>query len=86
MADERDSLVEVKTRIPERALFYMNKLVSRGYFSSAADFARQAILDILINDFELGIAELEPEILEQDEKECGDRATRKNRGEVLAKR
>ena len=56
------NLVDVKTRIPERAAQFVNHLVTRGYYSSVADFARQAILDKLINDFELGISELEPDI------------------------
>jgi Arc/MetJ-type ribon-helix-helix transcriptional regulator len=58
------NLVEVKTRIPERAIQFINQLVDRGYYSSVADFARQAILDKLINDFELGISELEPDLIE----------------------
>lgn len=58
------NLVEVKTRIPERAIQLINELVDRGYYSSIADFARQSILDKLINDFELGISELEPDIFE----------------------
>ncbi len=58
------NLVEVKTRIPERTVQFINQLVDRGYYSSVADFARQAILDKLINDFELGISELEPDLVE----------------------
>jgi Arc/MetJ-type ribon-helix-helix transcriptional regulator len=57
------SLAEIKTRIPKRAFDIINQLVSRGYFSSVADFARQSILDKLISDFEIGISELEPQIL-----------------------
>jgi len=33
-----------------------------------ADFARQSILDKLIEDFEIGIEELEPEIIKQNKK------------------
>lgn len=58
------NLVEVKTRIPERAVQFINELVERGYYSSLADFARQSILDKLISDFELGISELEPDLVE----------------------
>lgn len=58
------NLVEVKTRIPERTVQFINQLVDRGYYSSVADFARQAILDKLINDFKLGISELEPDLVE----------------------
>lgn len=61
--DANAKLVEVKTRIPERTIQFITQLVARGYYSSVADFARQAILDKLINDFELGISELEPDIL-----------------------
>jgi Arc/MetJ-type ribon-helix-helix transcriptional regulator len=76
MDQERDAnakLVEVKTRIPERTIQFINQLVARGYYSSVADFARQAILDKLINDFELGISELEPDIVgpRQEEKASG---------------
>ena len=62
------NLVEVKTRIPERAVRFINQLVERGYYSSVADFARQSILDKLINDFELGISELEPDLVEMKSK------------------
>jgi Arc/MetJ-type ribon-helix-helix transcriptional regulator len=58
------NLAEIKTRIPKRAFDIINQLVCRGYFSSVADFARQSILDKLINDFEIGISELEPRIVE----------------------
>jgi Arc/MetJ-type ribon-helix-helix transcriptional regulator len=57
-------LVEIKTRIPKSAFKIIDQLVSKGYFSSAADFARQSILDKLINDFEIGINELEPQIVQ----------------------
>ncbi len=60
----QDSLVDVKTRIPKRAFEIIDQLVSKGYFSSMADFARQSILDKLIDDFEIGITELEPEIVD----------------------
>jgi len=63
------NLVEVKTRIPERAVRFINELVERGYYSSLADFARQSILDKLISDFELGISELEPDLVELMSKE-----------------
>jgi len=59
-----NNLIEVKTRVPERAMRFINQLVARGYYSSVADFARQSILDKLVNDFELGISELEPDLVE----------------------
>ena len=62
------NVVEVKTRIPERAAQIISELVERGYYSSVSDFARQSILDKLINDLELGISELEPDILEKEER------------------
>ena len=65
------NLIEIKTRIPERAVQFINQLVNRGYYSSVADFARQSILDKLINDFELGISELEPDIVELKRKKKG---------------
>ena len=58
------TLIEVKTRIPEKAAQFINELVERGYYSSVSDFARQSILDKLINDLELGISELEPDLVE----------------------
>ncbi len=61
------NVVEVKTRIPERAAKIISELVERGYYSSVSDFARQSILDKLINDLELGISELEPDIIEEEE-------------------
>ena len=65
-------LAEVKTRIPERAVQFIDQLVDRGYYSSVADFARQSILDKLINDFELGISELEPNLVELKHKKRKD--------------
>ncbi|UCB60635.1 MAG: hypothetical protein JSW72_00810 [Candidatus Bathyarchaeota archaeon] len=60
----QDNLVDVKTRIPKRAFEIIDQLVRKGYFSSMADFARQSILDKLINDFEIGVTELEPQIVD----------------------
>lgn len=62
-------LVDVKTRIPKGVVRFINQLVERGYYSSLADFARQSILDKLINDFELGISELEPDLVELKSEE-----------------
>lgn len=61
------NVIEVKTRIPEKAVRFINELVERGYYSSISDFARQSILDKLINDLELGISELEPDLVELGE-------------------
>ncbi|MEM2112450.1 MAG: hypothetical protein QXX08_11345 [Candidatus Bathyarchaeia archaeon] len=68
-SDANAKLIEVKTRIPERTIELITQLVARGYYSSVADFARQAILDKLINDFEMGISELEPDIVRPREEE-----------------
>ncbi len=62
------NVVEVKTRIPEKAAQFINELVERGYYSSVSDFARQSILDKLITDLELGISELEPDLVELEEE------------------
>lgn len=59
-----NDLIEVKTRVPKRAMRFIDQLVARGYYSSVADFARQSILDKLVNDFELGISDLEPDLVE----------------------
>lgn len=59
-------------RIPKRAVQFIDQLVDRGYYSSVADFARQSILDKLINDFELGISELEPDLVELKHKKRKD--------------
>ncbi len=63
------NLVEVKTRVPEKIVQFVNELVERGYYSSVADFARQSILDKLINDLELGISELEPDLIESEDED-----------------
>lgn len=78
-------LVEVKTRIPERTIQFITQLVARGYYSSVADFARQAILDKLINDFELGISELEPDIVGRRQEERARTSEKKiKKGDKLA--
>lgn len=58
-------MIEIRTRIPIRAAEIIEQLIVRGYFSSMADFARQSILDKLLQDYEIGIEELEPEILKR---------------------
>lgn len=70
------NLIEVKTRIPERAIELISQLVERGYYSSIADFARQSILDKLIEDFELGISELEPDLVESEHEKKEDHTHR----------
>ena len=62
------NVVEVKTRIPEKAAQFISELVERGYYSSVSDFARQSILEKLIDDLELDILELEPELVDQKEE------------------
>jgi len=62
---------EIKTRIPRSAAQIIDELVKKGYFTSLADFARQSILDKLINDFEIGISELEPDIIEPKRQRKG---------------
>lgn len=69
-------LTEVKTRVPDRAIQFINQLVDRGYYSSVADFARQSILDKLINDFELGVSELEPDLVETKHKKRKDKPSK----------
>lgn len=63
-----NNLIEVRTRIPDNAAHIINQLVQKGYFSSMADFARQSILDKLTEDYEIGIEELEPEIIKRNTK------------------
>lgn len=71
-----NDLSEVRTRIPKRAMKFINQLVARGYYSSVADFARQSILDKLVNDFELGISELEPDLVEAEEENARSKSRR----------
>lgn len=58
-------MTEVRTRIPESVAKIIGQLVEKGYFSSMADFARQSIIDKLIEDYEIGIEELEPEVIKK---------------------
>lgn len=78
------NLTEIKTRIPRRAAQIIDELVKKGYFSSLADFARQSILDKLINDFEIGISELEPDIIERKQQRKSLETKRKLEGRVGA--
>lgn len=71
-----NDLSEVRTRIPKRAMGFINQLVARGYYSSVADFARQSILDKLVGDFELGISELEPDLVEAEEENARSKSRR----------
>jgi len=70
-----NDLVDIKTRIPKSASEIIDQLVRKGYFSSVADFARQSILDKLINDFEIGINELEPQIVRSKRSKRKDVST-----------
>ena len=71
-----NDLSEVRTRIPKRAMRFINQLVARGYYSSVADFARQSILDKLVGDFELGISELEPDLVGAEEENARSKSRR----------
>ena len=46
----------------------INKLVDKEYFSSMANFARQAIIDKILESYEIGLEELESEIISQCKK------------------
>jgi Arc/MetJ-type ribon-helix-helix transcriptional regulator len=65
-------LIEVRTRIPDNTARIIEKLVEKGYFSSMADFVRQSVIDKLLEDFEIGIEELEPEVIRKGEEKKED--------------
>ena len=61
-------MIEIRTKIPENVAKIINELVDKGYFSSMANFARQAIIDKIVESYEIGLAELEPEMIKQSKK------------------
>lgn len=66
-------MIEVRTRIPTSIAKIIDKLIERGFYSSMADFARHAIIDKIIEDYEVGIEELEPEIIDEFKGTCDDK-------------
>lgn len=58
----KDKEVDIRASIPIKIAFIIDKLVKKGYYSSRADFTRRSVIDKLINDFELGLKELEPDL------------------------
>ena len=61
-------MIEIRTKIPENVAKIITELVDKGYFSSMANFARQAIIDKIVESYEIGLAELEPEMIKQSKK------------------
>ena len=61
-------MIEIRTKIPTNVAKIINKLVDKGYFSSMANFARQAIIDKILESYEIGLEELESEIISQCKK------------------
>lgn len=56
---------DIRVTVPNNVAQVIDKLIEAGYYSSRADFARRSIIDKLIGDFELGLKELEPNLLDE---------------------
>ena len=59
----KKQLIEIKTKVPSNISKIIKKLIEKGYYTDMADFAKHAIVDKIVNDFEIGLEELEPELL-----------------------
>ncbi|MEJ2242742.1 MAG: hypothetical protein P8Y18_11475 [Candidatus Bathyarchaeota archaeon] len=55
-------MIEINTRVPSNIGKIIEKLIEKGYYTDMADFAKHAIIDKIINDYEIGLEELEPEL------------------------
>ena len=51
--------------MPSNISKIIKKLIEKGYYTDMADFAKHAIIDKIVNDFEIGLEELEPELLDK---------------------
>ncbi len=56
--------IQIKAEIPSALTHYMDYLIERGYYSSREEVVRQAILDLFIDKFEVGLMDLEPDLFE----------------------
>ncbi|MFX1254250.1 MAG: hypothetical protein ACFFCZ_21745 [Promethearchaeota archaeon] len=62
-------VIDVKVKLPERTVEIIDKLIKRGYYPSWEDFVRTVIVKTLIDDYELGMAELEPDLIPDYEED-----------------
>jgi hypothetical protein len=58
-------LIEIKTRVPSNIAKIIEKLIEKGYYLDMADFAKHAIIDKIVNDYEIGLEELEPDLIDK---------------------
>jgi hypothetical protein len=58
-------LIEIKTQVPSNIVKIIEKLIEKGYYLDLADFAKHAIIDKIINDYEIGLEELEPKLMDE---------------------
>lgn len=58
------STVSLSANIAVGLIEYMDLLIDRGYYSTREDIIRQAIIDLFIDKFEIGLFDLEPDLFE----------------------
>ncbi|MFX0013983.1 MAG: hypothetical protein ACFFB2_18490 [Promethearchaeota archaeon] len=64
MENNESKTVKLSTNIATSLVEYMDLLIERGYYSSREDIVRQAIIDLFIDKFEIGLFDLEPDLFE----------------------
>lgn len=62
--NEESKIVTVSANLASSLVEYMDLLIERGYYSSREDILRQAIIDLFIDKFEIGLLDLEPDLFE----------------------
>ncbi|UCE14769.1 MAG: hypothetical protein JSV04_06205 [Candidatus Heimdallarchaeota archaeon] len=62
--NEESKIVTVSANLANSLVEYMDLLIERGYYSSREDILRQAIIDLFIDKFEIGLLDLEPDLFE----------------------
>ncbi|MFX1521101.1 MAG: ribbon-helix-helix domain-containing protein, partial [Promethearchaeota archaeon] len=61
--------IKVKIELPKNVISFMDELIGRGYYKSRSEMFRVALIDLIIEKFDIDIDDIEPDILEKFEEE-----------------
>ncbi len=61
--------IKVKVKLPKNLIGFMDELIDRGYYASRSEIFRVALIDLIIEKFDIDIDDIEPDILEDLEEE-----------------
>ncbi len=61
--------IEIKLRLPDTVVDLIDKLIEKGYYASRAEIIRIAVIDMIIEKFDIDLDDLEPDMFEEWEEE-----------------